>query len=236
MLYIRIARIVLLGFICIAGYPKAICINALAQQNNNKAQKYQQNMDKQRPKGKLYQMAKKTKKEHAIFTFLSDRSVVASNIRELARRSTEIIMGRVLRNRAYLNDEGDEIHKFINVFVQDVFKGAIVKRSGIEVRQLGGSWLYNDGTALSWYPADALVAQDGKSYIFFLIKDENKEYYIPSLGVQSIFEIDFDTRSITPADLFKGDPVVIKYHNAPLFDFLNEIKSAVSEEVAVGTN
>jgi len=90
-----------------------------------------------------------------------------------------------------------------NVFVQDVFKGTIVNGSGIEVKQLGGSWLYGDGTSISWRPVDETATVDGKSYVFFLIKEKDKEIYMPSLGVQSVFEMDFDTNTITPTDWIK---------------------------------
>ena len=190
----------------------------------------------QEPKGKLYRLAKQENKAHAILTFQSDRGMIAPNIRQLVRRSTDIIVGKVLINRAYLNDEGDEIYKFINVFVQVVYKGAIANRSRIEVKQLGGSWLYNDGTVLTWQPGDALLTTNGKSYVFFLVKDKENQYFVPSQGVQSVFELDFGTSSITPTDLNKRDPVVIKYKNAPIQDFLNEIRSTVSEEVTVGAN
>ena len=179
------------------------------------------------PKGKLYGLAKQAGGKHAILRFHSDRGVVAADLREMERRSTDIIVGRTITNRAYLNDAGDEMHKILTIYVQNVFKGGIINGSGIEVKTLGGSWVYSDGTALSWYPADSIPLHDGASYVFFLNKED--EYYVPSIGVQSIFEIDFDTNTIMPNDLFNLDPVVVRYKNAPLMDFLKEIKGVIGE-------
>ena len=185
--------------------------------------------DNVKPAGKLYALAKKAGKKHAYLTFQSDRGVIAADIKEMMRRSSDVIVGRALKKRGYLNAEGDEMHRIVTIYVQNVFKGGIINGSGIEIKTLGGTWLYSDGTAMSWYPADARPVHDGRSYVLFLNREE--EYYVPSFGVQSVMEMDFETESIMPNDLFKLDPVVVKYKNAPLIEFLNEIRAAAKEEL-----
>ncbi len=184
--------------------------------------------DNRRPIGKLYDLAKKQNKKHAHLTFQSNRGIIAADLREMMRRSTYVIVGRGKKNRGYLNEEGDEIHRINTLYVQEVLKGEMLNAIGIEVKTLGGTWIYADGTALSWYPVDARPIFDGKSYIMFLNKE--KEYYIPSFGVQGIFEIDGESRSIMPNDIFRLDPVVTKYKNAPLREFLNELRITAQEE------
>jgi hypothetical protein len=196
--------------------------------------------EKNKPRGELYKQAQKENKEnagHVILNFLPDRSVVAPNLRQLSRFSTDIIIGRVLENRSYLNDEGDEIHKYLTVLAQQVFKGTIVNAGRITIRCLGGTWLYSDGFAVTWIPIGETVPTDGKSFVFFLSEGEDSEdetagYFIPTLGTQGVFEIDFDMDVIVPTDLNKRDPVVRKYLNVPMTEFFDEINSVVGEEVS----
>jgi len=196
--------------------------------------------DANKPFGELYkqaQMENKEKADHIILSFMPDRSVVAPNLRQLSRHSTDIIVGRVLENRSYLNDKGDEIHKFLTVLVQQVFKGTIVNAGRVTIRQLGGTWLYNDGFAVTWMPVGESIPTDGKSFVFFLHKGEDSEdetagYYIPTWGAQGVFELDFELDVISPTDLNKRDPVVIKYMNIPMTDFFDEIDFVVNEEVS----
>jgi len=181
--------------------------------------------------GTLYKIAKNNAEENTVIGFLPDRSVLAPNLRQLSRFSSDVIIGRVLRNFSYINESGDEIDKFITVFVQMVFKGTVANASEITIKQSGGSWRYSDGTTITWMPFGEAPTLDGKSYVFFMKKDVDKEYYIPSLGTQGVFEIDFDTESVVSTDLNKRDPIVEKYSNAPLEDFLDEIRSVIGEEV-----
>ena len=190
----------------------------------------QQKVDLEKPQGELYQLAKKSGEQHTSIGFLPDRSVLAPNLRHLSRHSTDVIIGRVLSNYSRLSDTRDEVHKFLTVFVQMVYKGTVVNAGEITIRTLGGSWLYNNGISLTWMPVGELIPMDGKSYVFFLTKVDD-DNYLPSLGAQSIFEMDFGTETITPTDMNKRVPVVIKYANAPLQEFLDEVESVITEEV-----
>jgi hypothetical protein len=207
----------------------------VGQGKQAKTEEYYREMSK--PRGELYKAAKKERKEHVVLSFVPDRSVLAPNLRQLSRRSTDVIIGRVLENHSSLNDEGDEIHKFLTVFVQQVFKGTVIGAGTITIRQLGGSWRYSDGLVVTWMPVGEVIAIDGNSYVFFLNKsedaetDEDADCYLPTLGAQGVFELDFELDAIAPTDLNKRDPVVGKYKNIPMADFFDEIESVVGEEV-----
>ena len=193
--------------------------------------------EKTKPQGEIYKLAKQTKdknSDHVTLSFIPDRSVIAPNVRQLSRYSTEIIVGRVVENRSYLNNEGDAIHKYLTVLVQDSIKGSIDPGLVIQIQQFGGSWLYSDGLAVTWMPVGEVIAQDGKSYVFFLNngKAEYAEHYLTTLGAQGVFELDFELDVIVPTDLNKRDPVVRKYTNVSITDFFDEINSVVNEEVS----
>jgi len=200
------------------------------QSNKDNERLEQQYRDLEKPQGALYKIAKKSGEKHTTIAFLPDRSVIAPNLRQLSRRSTDVIIGRVLANYSQLNSAKDEVQKFLTVFVQMVYKGTVVNAGQITIKTLGGSWLYSDGVSLTWMPVGETSPLDGKSYIFFLTKDGDGNY-IPSLGAQGVFEMDFEIGVIVPIDMNKRDPVVAKYANAPLQEFMDEITSVIAEEV-----
>lgn len=233
MLFQRYNTIIKFGNIFILFALSGFILQCYGQYNynNNSTKKPINNkFDMPEPSGKLYMNSQLMQENPAIMGFMSDRSIVASNIREIVRRSTDIIVGRVLTHRAFLNADGTEIHNIKTVYVQNVYKGEILNASGIFIKLLGGSWLYSDGTFISWRPIDMMPIRDEKSYIFFLMKDGESEYYIPSLGPQSIFGLDPDTYTIIPVDLFDLSPVAVKYKNIPIVEFTREIKNLVREE------
>jgi len=183
-------------------------------------------------RGALYKEARNKKEEHVVLNYLPDRSVLAPNLRHISRHSTDVIVGNVLQTLSYLNDSGDEIDKFVTVLVQQVFKGTAVSGGRITIKRSGGTWLYGDGTIVTWAPLGEAPELNGKSYVFFLVKDNDSKHYVPSLGAQGVLELDFKTGVIIPTDLNRRNPLVMKYLNSPLQDFLDEVQSVVDEEIS----
>jgi hypothetical protein len=209
----------------------ALCCGICILCNIGSAQEQQrEKREDKAPYENLYEYAKAKGSQNAMARFISNRSVIAPNIRALVRYSTDIIIGRPMESKTNASDKGDEIHKYIKLFVQKVYKGNINKRSNITVKTMGGSWMYDDGTTVSWQPIDAFQIINNNSYVLFINK-ENDNNYLPSLGIQSIFKIETETNTITPIDMNKRDPVVRKYLNMATEEFIKEITSTVNEEV-----
>lgn len=188
------------------------------------------NSDKIIPHGLLYDSIKQ-KGSILRTAFKSDRSVIVANISEMTMRSSAIVVGKALNSRAYLTDSADDLYIVNQIMVQTVIKGDVLNGNILEMRTPGGAWSYSDGTRVSKMPSDARPVRPGEGYILFLAEKKlGDKYWTPTFGVQSVFEIDSDTISITPIDLLETDPVVMKYKNAFLKEFLEEIRSAAASE------
>jgi hypothetical protein len=163
--------------------------------------------------------------------FKSDRSVTMADITELTRRSSDIIIGRPLRSRSFLSEQGKDVYSMNLIQVQTVIKGSIKNGSVVDLKTPGGAWMYSDGTRISRFPSDARLLRENASYFLFIKKEnKDKKHWVPAVGIQSQFEVDSDTNSITPCDLVETDPVVKKYKNAPMGEFVSEIIAAVAAE------
>jgi hypothetical protein len=176
-----------------------------------------------------------SKKEIVFESFMSDRSVTVADIKELTRRSTDIIIGRPLANKSQFRRGGrqEDFHMMHLVLVQTVLKGDIKNGSSVELRMPGGVLINSDGNVVNRQASDSRPLRENASFFIFMKKTngQNEQVYIPALGIQSIFEIDPDTNTIIPCDMVKSVPVVQKYLNAPMGAFFNEILSEVSSEI-----
>lgn len=171
----------------------------------------------------------------AVELIKSDRSVTVSDLKELSRRSTAIIIGRPLAvaNKSRYNEKTDEVRTSRLIHVQTVLKGSIENGSSIFLETPDGTYVRRDGVVGLRRASDARPVREGVSYFIFLRESngEKKNVYRPSLGVQGIFEIEPETNTILPCDLVKSDPVVKKYENASVEDFMNELVAALSMEL-----
>jgi len=171
----------------------------------------------------------------SIELFHSDRAVTVSDIKELTRRSTDIIVGRPLTNNSIFlkGSTIDDVHTNHTMLVQAVFKGDIKAGSKIILRMPGGAFLDSDDKAVTLVALDARPLREGVSYFIFMkrLSEEFEYLYVPALGIQSIFEIDAETNTIIPCDTLQSSPVVQKYLRASVTAFLEEIKSLVSTEI-----
>jgi len=115
-----------------------------------------------------------------------------------------------------------------------VLKGDIKAGSSIDFRMPGGVYFDSEDNIINRMVADARPLREGASFFIFMKRSnrlEEEDVYIPSLGIQSIFEIDTDTNTVIPCDTLKSDPVVHKYLHAPLKAFWEEILFTVSSEI-----
>ena len=189
----------------------------------------------QNTKGNVSVRNSATGEEISIELFKSDRSVTVVDIKELTRRSTDIIVGRPLVNKSSFRKGNvlEDVHTMHLILVQTVLKGDMKTGSSVDLRMPGGAFISSDNKVSRRLASDARLLRDGASYFIFIKKRnrQDEDVYIPALGIQSIFEIDFDTKTVIPCDTLKSAPVVQKYLNAPLEAFWEEIKFAVSSEV-----
>ena len=167
-------------------------------------------------------------------TFDSDRGVIVSDIKELTRRSTEIIIGRPLANKSFYDEKRDEARTLHLLQVQTVFKGHIENGSSIELEIPGGGYIGRDGKAHHRRASDARALRENVSYFIFMRENTEgkKNVYRPAFGVQGIFEMNPEVNTVLPCDLVKSDPVVKKYENASIADFMDELMTAISTEVS----
>jgi len=165
--------------------------------------------------------------------FNSDRSVIVSDIKELTRRSTAIIIGRPLASKSFYDEKTDEARTLHLLLVQTVFKGKVENGITIELEMPGGVYVGQDGVTGIRLASDMRKMRDSASYFIFIKESDNedgRQVYRPSLGVQGIFEIDSETNAIIPCDMLRSSPVVKRYENASVEDFMNELMTALSAE------
>jgi hypothetical protein len=174
-------------------------------------------------------------KELSVELFHSDRSVTVYDIKELTRRSTDIIIGRPLMNNSVFikGDSLEDVHTSHTMLVQAVFKGTVEAGSKIILRIPEGAFVGSDDKYVRLLASDARPLREEASYFIFMKKfNEKVEYiYVPALGIQSLFEIDDETNTIIPCDTLRSSPVVQKYLHAPVTAFMEEILSLVSTEI-----
>jgi hypothetical protein len=169
--------------------------------------------------------------DDTVQTFKSDRSVIIADIKELTRRSTHIVVGWVVNNRSRLSENSDNAYISHMIQVQTVIKGDIKNGSTIELRSRGGTWVRPDGKRIDRLASDARPLRNKVSYFIFMKKEyPAQKGFIPALGSQSLYQIESDTNSILPCDLVKEDPVVQKYENISIQEFMDELISAVASE------
>jgi hypothetical protein len=219
----------------------AICIGTSIASNGEKAEDKVSTLNahegeyykKFLPKGKLYMQAKalidRSGRQVATIAFKLNDGTIVPNIQTLIRYSEDIIIGKIIENKSYL-DDNEEIYTVSKVFVQEAAKGDIVSGSVIKIRRQGGSWGYADGVFVTKVPVDARLLDNDKNYIIFLNKGDDDQYYDLSAGVQSIYGMDFSSNSIFPINLNRNDPMVRRYSNALITDFLVVLHKAVENE------
>ena len=168
-----------------------------------------------------------------------DRSVTVSDIKELTRRSTGIIVGRLIAVESLYDEKTNEVNTKHLVHVQSLLKGNIKNGSTIELEMEGGA--YNrDGTIISRRAADTRGVKADVSYFIFMRESESKDrdiatypVYRLSLGMQGMFEIVPETYTLLPLNTAKINPLVNKYENMSVLDFMNELLTAIAGEVSL---
>jgi len=178
----------------------------------------------QEPNQDLHQQTKNAGGK-LVLRYLPDRSVIYPNIEELAKRSDLIVVGRTLGHRARMRGDGKFITKDFSVMVQEVIKGNLTEGSTIVVSLPGGSYQFDDGSYVFLSPRKYTMAQDNRTYVFFL-KNKGTTYSGHELsgGIQGQFEI--TSGKVEAADQL-DDPIVVKYRGIRTGTFLAQIHGAV---------
>lgn len=176
----------------------------------------------------LHDKAKKAGGKY-VWVHRPDRSTRYPNIEELAKRSDLVVIGRALAHRSSLSADGKFITRDFWVKVYSVMAGDIAPGSTILVSLPGGGYRFPDDTYAYIHVEGFKQAEDGKLYVFFLRKKGPlyKGYELEG-GVQGLFEI--TSGRVEPADLFRVDPIVIKYRGKEAREFLAEIRRSLPKK------
>jgi len=167
--------------------------------------------------------------------FYDRGGVTVADIKELTRRSADIIVGKPLESQSIARKgavKPEEAHIIHQIQVQATLKGGIESGAVITLKTSGGIYIDSADNVVNRHLLNARPLREGKSYFIFMKKDKGgiDGIYIPALGIQSIFEIEADTQTVIPCEMEKDAPVVRKYLNAPFKAFWEEILYAVSTE------
>jgi hypothetical protein len=177
----------------------------------------------QKQKSNLHDRAKQSGGK-LVEKFQAERSVIYPNLTELAKRSTAIVIGRALNHRAHLTTDGTFITTDVSVAVQEVVKGNLRRGSVVLVSLPGGGHRFEDGVTAFLYADNYRPAQNGKTYVFFLDKKGPvARGYELAGGIQGQFELSFESGKVIAGDTVPVDPIVPKYRNKPIKDFLVEL-------------
>ncbi len=176
-------------------------------------------------KGTLYDRARKAKDKTLREMITSDGSFIAADLVELSRRSNAIIVGTPFNNMSQLANEGKSLETIYSVRVNRVFKGKIKPGHVIKVILPGGAYLFRDGTRVFLYPPNMALLKREQHYIFYLKSSPAGEHTL-SNGAQGLFELDSSTNTMAPCSLLRNHPVVVKYKNMPINEFLLQVRRA----------
>jgi len=179
----------------------------------------------QEPNQDLHELAKQAGGK-LILRYLPDRSVIYTNLEELAKRSDIIVAGRTLGHRSRLRGDGKFITKDFSVRVQSVFKGDVPNGRTIIVSLPGGSYMFPDKTFVYVSPYKYKQAEDSRTYVLFL-KKKGATYAGHELagGPQGMFDI--TGRTVQPAHRVPGDPLLVKYKGKRTAMLLAHLEGAV---------
>jgi hypothetical protein len=166
--------------------------------------------------------------------FAADRSVVCSNLQELARRSPIVVIGTTLRHRSRLTPDAKCVNSDFAVSVQEVLKGQLRPGSVITVSLPGGGHRFPDGASVFFYPSNYRLTINDRVYAFFLRaggKDTlgRGPLYELALGVQGQFELDRGTGMVIPSVRMPNDPIATRYKDMAITRYLLELHQAVGK-------
>jgi hypothetical protein len=180
----------------------------------------------QHPRATLHERAKKAD-GRLVWRYRPNRSVIYSNVEELAKRSDIIVVGRAIGQRPRMRPDGNFITEDFQVRVQDVIKGDLPSGQSIVVSMPGGAQRFRDGSVAAVIPTGVRRAEKGGTYFFFLRAKRGKSAfkgYLLASATQGLFAL--KEGRIEPADRVASDPVVAKYQGMSLGDFLRQVHMA----------
>ncbi len=164
-------------------------------------------------------------------SFTPDRPVVCSNLKELVKRSPIVIIGKALRNRSRLSEDGKSVSSEFAVYVQEVVKGDLRAGSVITVNLPGGIHAFRDGSSVLYHAWSYRLTSNGSTYLFCLRENGTDRLgrgplFVLSMGVQGQFLIDHASGKVAPSFTLPRDPVVKRYRDMAIPSFLIELHQA----------
>ncbi|MDQ3744484.1 MAG: hypothetical protein M3444_08885, partial [Acidobacteriota bacterium] len=125
------------------------------------------------------------------------RDLASSDLADLARRSTAIIIGTPVENVTRPTADGRSITLDYQLKIEYVYKGALKQGQTINVSLPGGKLMFDDGSTAEVQTPWFKKMLDGKTYALFLTAGDKAGYFTTTGEAQGVFEIPTDGSSQT---------------------------------------
>ncbi|HVF54870.1 MAG TPA: hypothetical protein VM934_01895 [Pyrinomonadaceae bacterium] len=121
----------------------------------------------------------------------------AADVKDLAARSSAVVVGTPSKNVSRLSADGQMITIEYQVTIQEVIKGKLKAGRDVTVSLPGGMVMFEDGTSAKVRTPGFRKMVNGQSYALFLVEDEKESAAMtPTSGPQGIFELPADGSGI----------------------------------------
>lgn len=159
-----------------------------------------------------------------------DKTKSVSTLKELAKRSTNIIIGVPKDNVSKLTLDGNSIVIEYLVRVEHTYKGSLKEGQTIKVVIPGGRLTFGDGGTAEVKTPWFRKMLTGKAYALFLGTANGNRQFETTGEAQGIFEIPTtkESRAVKVHTGVPGDPMW-RYQNIGVMKFLREIRSVANQ-------
>jgi hypothetical protein len=162
-----------------------------------------------------------------IISDTSQQSIIYNDLNGLAKASTAVIVCATKSNRCRLSSNGQYVTTDYQVLVNEVLKGSMRAGNIITASTPGGLKVFDRSTSMLIQVPDFRRPINGRTYLFFLNQSGENSMLALTGGPQGAFELPGNGKGVRPSDLRPDHPLVRKYKNKDVKEFLKEVRQAV---------
>jgi uncharacterized protein related to proFAR isomerase len=158
------------------------------------------------------------------------RGQASADLAELARRSTDVIIGTPVENVSKLSADGRTITLDYQVKVEYVYKGTVKQGKTITVSLPGGKLMFDDGSTAEVQTPWLRKMLNGQTYALFLNAHDAVGKFTTAGEAQGLFGIPTtkNSQAVSIHTGIKGD-AMLKYNNMNVRAFLKEVRRSTEK-------
>ena len=158
---------------------------------------------------------------------LGDQKIFFNDLRDLSRKSSQVIIGTAISNRCRLSSDSKSITTDYLVSVQELLKGDLRPGSSVTISTPGGAVRFDKETlAMVDVPAFRRPV-NGRTYLFFLDRGDSEGRHAVLGGFQGLFDVTGAGSPVLASDRRPDSMLFRQYHKMGVEQFLHEVREKV---------